>query len=92
MRRNDEVEHDDMALLGENTDYRDPYSDSRTTQAMIAVTLYTNNTPGGRFPCVGITERPFFGPNQQLVEDSRGVRFLSTMNILEDPWASNNTI
>jgi hypothetical protein len=31
MRRNDEVEHDDMALLGENTDYRDPNADGRTT-------------------------------------------------------------
>ena len=31
MRRNDEVEHDDMELLVENADNRDPKNDGRTT-------------------------------------------------------------
>ena len=59
MRRNDEVEHDDMELLGGNANNRDPNNDGRTTQTMNAANLYTNNIPGGRFPRVGITERSF---------------------------------
>ena len=46
-------------LLGENADIRDPNNDGRTTDAMMAPTLYTKNTPEGRFPRVGITERSF---------------------------------
>ena len=41
MRRNEEVEHDDIQyggywLLGENGDNRDPNTDGRTTSAMMA--------------------------------------------------------
>ena len=59
MRRNDEVEHDDIAFLSENAVNRDPNNEGRATQAMNAVTLHTINTPGGRFPYLGITKTSF---------------------------------